>query len=52
MRIIVKYFAIALPDCVLYKDFVKSTFCSIRFIVVLAWLKKVIRYTEDFDFVI
>ena len=48
MRIIVKYFAIALPDCARYKDFVKSTFCSIDFIVVLAGLKKIVRYTEDF----
>ena len=48
MLIIVKYFAIALPDCLRYKDFVKSTFCSIHFIVVLARLKKVVCYTEDF----
>ena len=38
MLIIMKYFAIALPDCRRYKDFVKSKFCSIHFIVVLAGL--------------
>ena len=44
----------ALVDCVYYnEDFVKkmfviSRFCSIHFIVILAWLKQIVRYTEDF----
>ena len=28
--------------------FVKSSFCSIHFTVILAWLKKIVRYTKDF----
>ena len=36
-------------DCVHYnEDFVKSTFCSIHFTIILAGLKKISRYTEDF----
>ena len=47
-------FTFALVDCVRYsEDFeksklVKSRFCSIHFIVILAGLKKIVRYTEDF----
>ena len=37
-----------LPDCVRYEDFVKPTFCSIHFMVLLAGLKKIVCYTEDF----
>jgi len=40
---------IALLDYVRYnKDIVKSRFCSIHFIVILAGPKKIVRYTEDF----
>ena len=40
---------IALLDRVLYnEDFVKSRFCSIHFIVILAGLKKIVRYSDDF----
>ena len=48
------YFAFVFLDRAHYsKDFVKSRFiisrfCSIHFIVILAELKKVVRYTEDF----
>ena len=36
-------------DCVYYnEDFVQSRFCSIHFTVILAGLKKIFRYTEDF----
>ena len=28
-------------------DFVKSRFCSVHFIVILAELKKAVRYTEN-----
>ena len=42
-------FTFALVGCVRYnKDFVKSRFCSIHFTVILAGLKKIVRYTEDF----
>ena len=42
-------FTIALLDCVRYnEDFVKQRFCSIHFTVILARLKKIVRYTEDF----
>ena len=30
------------------EDFVKSRFCSIHVTVILAGLKKIVRYTEDF----
>ena len=30
------------------EDSVKSRFCSIDFTVILARLKKIVRYTEDF----
>ena len=39
----------ALLDCVRYnEDFVKSRFCSIHFTVILAGLKKIVCYFEDF----
>ena len=39
----------ALVDCVCYnEDSVKSRYCSIHFTVILARLKKIVRYTEDF----
>ena len=43
-----------LVDCACYNEgfvnsrFVISRFCSIHFIVILAGLKKIVRYTEDF----
>ena len=40
---------LALVDCVRYnEDFVKSRFCSIHFTVILAGLKKIVCYIEDF----
>ena len=43
------HFTFAFLDSVHYnKDFVKSRFCSIHFIVILAGLMKIICYTEDF----
>ena len=37
-----------LVDCVRYnEDFVKSRLCSIHFTVILAGLKKIVRFTED-----
>ena len=43
------YFRFVLVDCVRYnKDFIKSRFCSIHVIVILARLKKIFLYTEDF----
>ena len=43
------YFMFAFLHCVCYnEDFVKSRFYSIRFILILAGLKKIARYTEDF----
>ena len=47
-------FTFALLDCVRYNEdfvksrFVKSRFRSIHFTVILAGLKKIVRYTEDF----
>ena len=47
-------FTFSLIDCVHYiKDFVKlrcvkSRFCSINFTLILARLKKIVHYTEDF----
>ena len=39
----------ALVDCVHYnEDFVKSRFYSIHFTVILAGLKKIVCYIEDF----
>ena len=46
-------FTFGLVDCVRYNaDFVKSRFvksrlCSIHFTVILAGLKKIVRYTEN-----
>ncbi len=54
IRYIEVYFTFELLDCVRYnEDFVKSRFviskfCSIHFTVILAGLKKIVRYTEDF----
>ena len=42
IRYIEVYFTFALVD------FVKSTFCSIHFTIILAGLKKIVRYIEDF----
>ena len=48
------YLTIALLDCIRYnEDFVKSRFlkfrfCSIHFTVILAGLKKIVCYPEDF----
>ena len=40
---------LALVDCVHYnKDFVKSWFCFISLTEILARLKKIVSYTEDF----
>ena len=48
IRYIEVYFTFALVDCVFfYEDNVKSRFCSIHFTVILAGLKKVVRYPED-----
>ena len=52
-RYIEENFTFALVDCVRYNEdfvksrFVESRFCSIHFIVILAGLKKIFRYTED-----
>ena len=52
IRYIEVYFTFAFLDCVRYNDdFVKSSFCSIHFTVILAGLKKIVLYTEE-DFVI
>ena len=54
IRYIEVYFTFGLLDCVRYnEDFVKSRFVilrfySIHFTVILAGLKKHVRYTEDF----
>ena len=58
MVIFVRYieanFTFGLVDCVRCNEdfvksrFVKSRFCSIHFTVVLAGLKKIVRYTENF----
>ena len=49
IRYIEANFTFGLVDCVRYnEDSVKSRFCSIHFIVPLARLKKIVRYTEDF----
>ena len=42
IRYIEEYFTFALVD------FVKSRFCSIHFTIILAGLKKIVRYTVDF----
>ena len=49
IRYIQKHFTFACLDCVRYNDdFVKSSFCSIHFTVILAGLMKIVLYTEDF----
>ena len=49
IRYIEANFTFGLVDCVRYnEDFVKSRFCSIHFTVILAGLKKIVRYTENF----
>ena len=49
IRYIEVYFTFAFLNCVRYnEDFVKSRFCSIHFTVILAWLKKIFCYAEDF----
>ena len=40
-------FVITIEDYVKAR-FVKSSFCSIHFTVILAWLKKIVRYIKDF----
>ena len=48
IRYIEANFTFGLVDCVRYnEDFVKSRFCSIHFTVILAGLKKIVRYTEN-----
>ena len=43
------FFFFAILDCVCYnEDFMKLRFYSIRFIIILAGLKKIARYNEDF----
>ena len=54
IRYIEVNFTFAFVGCVRYNEdfvkskFVKSRFCSIYFTVILAKLKKIVRYTEDF----
>ena len=54
IRYIEVNFTFALVDCVRYNEdfvksiFVKSRFCSIHFTVILAGLKKIVRYPENF----
>ena len=54
IRFIEVYFKFALVDCVRYNEdfvkwsFVKSRFCSMHFTVILAGLRKIVRFTEDF----
>ena len=49
IRYVEANFTFGLVDCVRYnEDFVKSRFCSIHFTVILAGLKKIVRYTENF----
>ena len=49
IRYIEVYFTFELVDCVRYKGgFVISRFCSIHFTVILAGLKRIVRYIEDF----
>ena len=54
IRYIEANFTFGLVDCVRYnEDFVKSRFvtsrlCSIHFTVILAGLKKIVCYTENF----
>ena len=49
IRYIEVNFTFVLVDRVSYhEDFVKSRFCSMHFTVILAGLKKIVRYPEDF----
>ena len=49
IRYIEVYLKFGLVDCVRCKEgFVISRFCSIHFTVILAGLKRIICYTEDF----
>ena len=49
IRFIEVCFTFAFLDSVRYnEDFVKSRFCSLHFIAILAGLKKIVRCTEDF----
>ena len=50
IRYIEANFTFGLVDCVVRynEDFVKSRLCSIHFTVILAVLKKIVRYTENF----
>ena len=54
IRYIEVYFTFGLVDCVRYKEgfvisrFLISRFCSIHFALILAVLKRIVRYTEDF----
>ena len=49
IRYIEIYFTFSFLDGVRYnEDFVKSRFCSIYFILILAGLNKIVRYTENF----
>ena len=49
IRYIEANFTFELLDCVRYnEDFVKSRLYSIHFTVILAGLKKIVRYTENF----
>ena len=49
IRYIEANFTFGLVDCARYnEDFVKSRFCSIHFTVILAELKKIVPYTENF----
>ena len=46
IRYIEVYFTFAFLDCVRYNDdFVKSSFCSIHFTVILAGLMEIVLYT-------
>ena len=54
IRYIEVYFTFGLVDCARYKEdfvisrLVISRFCSIYFTIILAGLKRIVRYTEDF----
>ena len=43
-----KFYVCACGLCSLNEDVIKLRFCSIRFTVILAGLKKIVCYTEDF----
>ena len=49
IRYIEANFTFGLVDCDHYnEDFVKQRFCSIHFTVILAGLKEIVRYNENF----